>query len=43
MNLAWVALIALLVLAEKHLPGRLHADRLISAGLLAAALALLAQ
>lgn len=37
MNLAWVALLALIVLAEKYAPARLHADRLLAAALLIAA------
>ena len=41
MNLAWVAILSLVVLAEKYAPARLHADRAIAAVLLAAALGLL--
>ena len=41
MNLAWVAILSLVVVAEKYAPARLHADRAIAAVLLAAALGLL--
>ena len=41
MNLAWVAILSLVVLTEKYAPARLHADRAIAAVLLAAALGLL--
>jgi predicted metal-binding membrane protein len=41
MNLAWVALLSLIVLAEKYAPARLHPDRAIAAILLAAALGLI--
>jgi predicted metal-binding membrane protein len=40
MNLAWVALLSLIVLAEKYAPARLHIDRLFAVTALAAALAL---
>jgi len=40
MNLAWVAILSLVVMAEKYAPVRLHADRAIAVVLLAAAMGL---
>jgi len=40
MNIAWVAIIALVVLAEKYMPPRLHANWIISGLLLAGSVAL---